>query len=106
MTNKFSPDVVDKMLHALANDDEFRTAFEQDPREALRQLGHDTPEHHVGVEGKDAVLPFLSLQGGLASKEKIASSRSQLSSDYRSASEVGVVGSPFGPFVICRGDTA
>ena len=100
---KFSPNVVDKLLHGLAHDDDFRAAFEQDPRAALSRLGHDTPEEHVGVEGKDPVLPFMSLKGGLATKDKIAAGREQLATAYRSSSEVGVKGAVFGPFDICAG---
>lgn len=99
---KFAPDVVDKMLHGLAHDDDFRAAFEQDPRAALSSIGHETPEEHVGVEGKDPVLPFMTLKGGLASKEKIAADKDRLASSYRSASVVGVAGAIFGPFTGCR----
>ena len=98
---KFAPDVVDKLLHGLAHDDEFRAAFEQDPRAALSGIGHDTPEQHVGVEGKDPVLPLMQLRGGLASKEKIAAGKDRLASSYRTSSQVGVAGAIFGPFVIC-----
>jgi putative modified peptide len=103
MTSKFSPDVVDKLLHGLAHDDEFRAAFEQDPRVALSALGHDTPEQHVGVEGKDPVLPFMSLKGGLASKKDIAANSSSLASAYRSSDQAGVKGAIFGPFDMCAG---
>ena len=101
MTSKFSPDVVDKLLHGLAHDDEFRAAFERDPRAALSALGHDTPEQHVGVEGKDPVLPFMSLKGGLASKDKIASGKDSMAATYRSSAQVGSAGAIFGPFSIC-----
>jgi putative modified peptide len=100
---KFAPDVVGKLLHGLAHDDEFRAAFEQDPRAALSSIGHDTPEQHVGVEGKDPVLPFMQLKGGLASKEKIAADKDQLASAYRDASVDGVSGAIFGPFMSCAG---
>ena len=103
MANKFSSDVVDKLLHGLAHDDDFRAEFERDPRAALSSIGHDTPPHHVGVEGKDPVLPFMTLKGGLAPKGKIAASKDQMASDYRSASEVGVQGAIFAPFDFCAG---
>lgn len=98
---KFTPDVVDKLLHGLSHDDEFRAAFEKDPRAALSSIGHDTPAKHVGVEGKDPVLPFMHLKGGLASKEKIAADKDRLASAYRSADVVGISGAIFGPFMGC-----
>jgi putative modified peptide len=98
---KFSHDVVDKLLHGLAHDDDFRAAFAKDPRAALSSIGHDTPEQHVGVEGKDPVMPFMTLKGGLASKDKIAESKDQLAADYKSASTASVGGAIFGPFEIC-----
>lgn len=98
---KFSPKVVDKLLHGLANDDDFRAAFAQDPRAALSSIGHDTPEQHVGVEGKDPVLPFMTLKGGLASKDAIASGKTGMAEDYKSSAQVGVAGRIFGPFSIC-----
>ena len=98
---KFTPEVVDKLLDGLANDDAFRAAFERDPRAALRSIGHETPAPHVGVEGKDPVLPFLKLKGGLASKEKIKASKDTLAAAYKASSEVGSAGAPFGPFTAC-----
>ena len=98
---KFAPEVVDKLLSGLANDDAFRAAFERDPRAALSSIGHDTPAENVGVEGKDPVLPFLKLKGGLASKDKIRANKDKMASDYRSANQVGTAGAIFGPFVIC-----
>ena len=98
---KFTHDVVDKLLHGLAHDDEFRSNFERDPRAALSSIGHDTPAQHVGVEGKDPVLPFMTLKGGLAPKDKIASKKDTLASAYKSADQVGGVGLPFGPFMGC-----
>ena len=98
---KFAPEVVDKLLDGLANDDDFRASFERDPRAALSSIGHDTPAEHVGVEGKDPVLPFLQLRGGLASKKKIAGDKDRLAAAYRNASVVGVSGAIFGPFTGC-----
>jgi putative modified peptide len=94
---KLSPSVVDKLLHGLAHDDNFRAAFENDPRAALSSIGHETPAEHVGVEGKDPVMNFNTLKGGLASKEKIAAARKQLADDP--ASSV----SAFMPFQVCAG---
>ena len=45
--SKMSPDVVERLLDALAGDDAFRAAFESDPREALRSLGHVTPDRDL-----------------------------------------------------------
>ena len=101
MSKKFSPAVVDKLLHGLANDDDFRASFERDPRAALAGIGHTTPAEDVGVEGKDPVLPFLKLKGGLASKDKIRANKDQLASDYRAANQVGTQGAIFGPFEMC-----
>jgi putative modified peptide len=101
---KFSPNVVDKLLHGLANDDDFRAAFERDPRAALSSIGHDTPEQHVGVEGKDPVMPFMTLKNGLASKDSIAAGQAGMAQDYKNSAEVGVAGRIFGPFSMCDRD--
>ena len=98
---KFSPNVVDKLLHGLAHDDEFRAAFERDPRAALSSIGHDTPEQHVGVEGKDPVLPFMTLKGGLASKQKIAGAKDKWAADYRAHASGDASVSAFFPFQVC-----
>ena len=103
MTTKFSPAVVQKLLRGLAHDDDFRAAFERDPRSALSSIGHNTPAQHVGVEGKDPVLPFLKLKGGLASKQSIAGRKDEMESEYNAASETGVRGAIFSQFDICGG---
>jgi putative modified peptide len=103
MSKKFAPDVVEKLLNGLANDDDFRAAFERDPRAALSSIGHDTPAEDVGVEGKDPVLPFLQLKGGLASKDKIKANKDRMAAAYKSADKVGVAGAIFGPFDMCSG---
>ena len=99
--SKMSPEVVDRLLDGLAQDDDFRAAFERDPRAALRSLGHETPERDVGVEGRDPVLPFLQLKGGLASPAMMAAGRGRLASSYRTATTSGVKALPFGPFDFC-----
>lgn len=101
MSTKFSPEVVDKLLHGLANDDAFRAEFERDARAALSSIGHDTPEQHIGVEGKDPVLPLLKLKGGLASKAKIAANKDRMASAYRETADPGVSGRIFAPFDFC-----
>ena len=104
MSTKFTPDVVARLLDGLANDDAFRAAFEADPRAALRSIGHETKPQHVGVEGKDPVLPFLTVQGGLASKESIAADSDRLASGYLASEEADVQGGPpFAPFDFCAG---
>jgi putative modified peptide len=95
--SKLSPSVADKLLHKLSTDDDFRAAFEQNPRAALSSIGHDTPEEHVGVEGKDPVMHFATLKGGLASKQKIAAAKEQLASDPDSKVAA------FFPFQVCAG---
>jgi len=102
MTTKFSRDVVHKLLHGLAHDDEFRAAFQKDPRAALSSIGHDTPAEHVGVEGKDPVMSFMTLKGGLASKEKIAASKDSMASEYNNPAP-GATSMIFNPFTICAG---
>ena len=98
---RFTPEVVDKLLDGLAGDDDFRELFGRDVRAAFRSIGHETPAQHVGVEGKDPVLPFLKLKGGLASKEKIKASKDSLATSYKNSAEVGSAGVPFGPFMAC-----
>jgi len=98
---KFANAVVDKLLDGLANSDDFRTLFARDPRAALEGIGHVTPAQHVGVEGKDPVLPFLQLKGGLASKDKIKANKNKMAADYKGSNEVGTAGRIFGPFSIC-----
>ena len=98
---KFSPKVVDKLLDGLANDDDFRAAFEKDPRAALSSIGHDTPAQHVGVEGKDPVLPLMTLKGGLASKDKIARSKDKWAADYKASAEGDASVQAFFPFQMC-----
>jgi putative modified peptide len=99
--SKISQEIVGRLLDALAQDDAFRAEFERDPRAALRGLGHETPERDVGVEGRDPVLSFVDMKGGLASKEKIAAGRDRLATSYRTATVTGVKGSAFGPFDLC-----
>ena len=99
--NKITPGVVRRMLDALSNDDDFRDAFERDPRGALRSLGYETPAEDVGVPGRDPVLPFLELRGGLASKEKIAAGRDRLAQSYYAAVTTSLKGTAFGPFDLC-----
>lgn len=75
--NAFSPEVVDKLLEMLATDDDFRGLFQQDARAALMQIGHETPEHQLGILGIDPVM-CLNLNNGLASKDAIRAGRQSL----------------------------
>lgn len=68
MAKNFSREVVSRLLDGLANDDQFRELFQSDPRAALAQIGHVTPEADVGKEGVD---PVVCCTGRLASKEEI-----------------------------------
>jgi putative modified peptide len=76
MAARFSPQVVDTLLDKLSSDDGFRSLFQKNPREALRQIGHETPEKSVGVAGSDPVMCCQSI--ALASKEQIKASRAHL----------------------------
>ena len=102
MTSKFSSEVANKLLDKLSTDDDFRALFEADPRAAMSQLGHETPEADHGIEGRDPVLPFQRLKGGLASKEKIAAGSEQMKQSYQ-ASTLGAGARIFGPFDFCSG---
>lgn len=73
---RFTQEVADKLLDKLSSDDEFRDLFQKDPREALRQVGHETPAEKVGVAGQDAVL--CCTVKTLASKEEIRATRKEL----------------------------
>ncbi len=74
---RFTQKVSDKLLDKLSSDDDFRELFQKDPREALRQVGHETPADKLGVAGQDAVLCCTAKT--LASKEEIRATRKELS---------------------------
>lgn len=73
---RFTQEVSDKLLDRLSSDDDFRDLFQKDPREALRQVGHETPADKLGVAGQDAVLCCAVTT--LASKEEIRATRKEL----------------------------
>jgi len=75
--NAFSAEVADRLLEGLATDDRFRHLFQTNPRAALRQVGHDTPEQNLGLHGTDPVM-CLVLNNGLASKEAICAGRGRI----------------------------
>jgi putative modified peptide len=101
MANRLTKAVARALLDKLATDDAFRARFERDPRSALHEVGHDTPAGDRGVRGRDPVLNFDELQGGLASKETIAASTDSLMAAYDAppgdAAGVGM----FDRFTIC-----
>lgn len=98
MSSRFSLDVARALLDKLANDDGFRADFVADPRAALRSLGHETPAADHGVPGRDPVLHVQKLQGGLASKEKIAADTPALLAVY---SDPDTSKQALMPFAIC-----
>lgn len=77
MAARFSQEVVDRLLEKLATDDDFRELFQKDAREALRQVGHETPKEFVGVAAQDPVM-CCQVQT-LAGKEQFKVSRDKLS---------------------------
>ena len=79
---RFTQAVSEKLLDKLSSDDAFRDLFLKDPREALRQVGHETPVEKVGIAGQDAVLCCTVTK--LASKEEIRATRKELSTRLQS----------------------
>lgn len=77
MASGFSPEVADKLLDKLSSDDDFRELFQKNPRAALRQVGHETPDNTRDLKGSDPVLCCYNLNG-LASKEQIRAGRDKL----------------------------
>jgi len=94
---EFTAEIADKLLNLLSHDDAFRAFFETDPRGALRQLGHETPEAHRGKAGQDPVMSLSYFRDGLASKEKIAAARETMVRAFRERNG----GLPFQPFDVC-----
>lgn len=66
----FTHEVAGRLLDLLSSDDAFRALFEQNPRAALRQVGHETPEIDRDIKGADPVICLLGC-AKLASKETI-----------------------------------
>lgn len=84
MPNNFSPEIADKLLDKLSNDDDFRALFEKNPRAALRKVGHETPDADRDVKGADPLVCCYSVKT-LASKEKIQAARKELRTQLTSA---------------------
>ncbi|KFN49572.1 NHLP-related RiPP peptide [Arenimonas composti] len=76
-----SDSLVDKLLDKLATDDDFRAAFQNDPRQALASLGYG-PAADAGVQ-RGAWMCLAVSQ--LASKDAIAASRDALRAQLLSA---------------------
>ena len=87
--------VIEPLLELLANDDAFRARFEANPREALREVGYETPAGCVGIRELDPVMAFDYLHGGLASKAKINAGRATWLAQLREKEQI------FGPFSMC-----
>ena len=66
-----SEHVADRLLDRLSTDDAFRALFDSNPRAALREVGHVTPEQFRDIKGADPVLCLYSRKTPLASKEAI-----------------------------------
>ena len=87
--------VIEQLLDLLTADDGFRTRFEANPREALREIGYETPSEQAGNRELDPVMAFDYFHGGLASKSKIAAGRERWLAQLREKEQV------FGPFSMC-----
>jgi putative modified peptide len=101
MANRLTKAVARALLDKLATDDAFRARFERNPRAALHEVGHDTPAGDHGVRGRDPVLNFEELQGGLASKETIAASTETLMAAYDAPEDDASARGMFDRFTIC-----
>ena len=74
MSNTLSDETAAKLLDKLASDDDFRTLFQKDPRQALAQVGH-APAADASV--KEGIWTCMSVSS-LADKKAIAASRDTL----------------------------
>jgi putative modified peptide len=101
MANRLTKDVARALLGKLASDDGFRTRFERNPRAALHEVGHDTPAADRDVPGRDPVLNFEELRGGLASKETIAAETDQLLAAYDAPADDPASLGIFDRFTVC-----
>lgn len=99
MSTRFTVDVARALLQKLSSDDTFRAAFQANPRAALKQLGHETPDENRGVRGRDPVVDLESLRGGLASKEKIAAESERMLATFEAGAQVESLA--FGKFEFC-----
>ena len=95
MAKQLSKEVAAALLEKLSTDDDFRAHFARNPRAALRSLGHETPKEDHDVEGRDPVLAFTELRGGLASKETIAAQSADLLAAHDPDADTSLLGVPF-----------
>jgi len=95
MAKQLSKEVAAALLEKLSTDDDFRAHFARNPRAALRSLGHETPQEDHDVKGRDPVLAFTELRGGLASKETIAAQSGDLLAAYDPDAETNLLSEPF-----------
>lgn len=72
MPFKLSEKTVDTLLDKLSNDDDFRELFQKDPKEALKQAGHDQATTPISDEEWDGMQAQP-----LASKDAIKNSQQQ-----------------------------
>jgi len=84
MANNFSQEVAERLLDKLSSDQKFRKLFQENPRAALRLLGHETPESEIGVRGSDPVM-CLTGAAGLASMDDIKAARDRLQAQLSSS---------------------
>ena len=85
MAKNFSREFADKLLEKLSKDDDFRSRFQADPRQAVAELGYVTPESDRGVEGEDPCLCLTGMAKSLASKESIRAAHQKLREQLPSA---------------------
>ena len=78
MASNFSPELADKLLDMLSQDDDFRSEFQRDPYAALASLGYEDDPKQRGVKGVDPVICCTGMAAKLASKEEIGRARDKL----------------------------
>lgn len=104
MTTIISREVATVLLKKLATEKGFREVFGHNVRAALSSIGHETPDAHRGVPGRDPVLPLENLRGGLASPEKIAAGTEAMLATYDEYERTGDASVLiFHQFDICAG---
>jgi putative modified peptide len=85
MTFKLSEAIVDSLLEKLGSDDEFRTLFQANPRQALASLGHQAA---ASAKDTDAGAWTCMATAPLASKSAIKASHVELRRQLLSAMAV------------------
>ncbi|MEO8003022.1 MAG: NHLP-related RiPP peptide [Arenimonas sp.] len=82
MPFQLSEELVDKLLDKLSSDNEFRAAFQKNPRIALAYLGHDAA---AKAGGEDQGAWMCMKCDKLASPEAIKASRDELKKQFLSS---------------------